>query len=1059
MAQLFGQLVSTVSNVLDINQATLSGAIDVVATRGPDGMYSTTPFHVRFGKIQVLRPNQKKVTVHINGKRTTLPMRLGRAGEAYFVLDDPSQPVPSPNRSPETTRAKTYSPGMDSSSPVGSPFSASSPEDGLVHRAHHQSSPPHLDLTAKPLEGKESRHAEEAGASTGSSPVARGSDDENDKPSNSRSAAATKAASSASSWHWGWGSLPNIPASPEQQAPHSDTLSDTAATAPAEAGSGLGRRRSPTRRRRSDDVRSDGGEAGEQEEEQGWSIFGLFRGNRKGEHKTAATTGRAGGGRGADVMTMEGEEVNGVRHVRIPVGPGETPSTVRMSLPFGTAYVHEKHLPMRTERPQSSSIEADPRTHAHEGLGLGLGPADGASDGLGTRTIGAEPFARVELSLGPEGSVYEQTSELDLHHAFETGTPVTLRDLTLEPSLAWNPRLLARTAPGAPPRPARQLLSEMLARAAFGTAGVGERKGRGAALSSSAAFARPEETEDMREPDSGDERESVVFLTPEYLEGRGAAAVQKTRMSASMSMSSTAAAAGGGGGEAGSLGSPPPAMGSYPKSIPGSPDTHPCSSDRSPDSRDPQMSPRSAEEELKTQQSRGGLRRRRSGSVGAQPGVRVRWGGGESSMESSPSASPGVSGRERDGDGKKKLLRKSRPKRKSLRPNQEMMERIVPLLRNGRNRLDFTVKSRLQGVQTLTCGLYLWPVDSRIVVSDVDGTITRSDLLGNIFPLVGRDWSHPGIAKLLTSISSNGYRVLYLTSRAIGQANMTRGYIRALRQSGGASLPDGPLIMSPDRLVKSLKREVIYRRPQEFKILALRDIRRLFAMSTQPFAAGFGNRVSDLVAYLAVGIPAERIFIIDKNSEIRQAGNSMYSQSYPSLCAIADDMFPARESKSLVMRPSSPDHKEAIAKAESAADPPSNKQRSQVDTDTSTPTKNAVDNASLSRSAQQQDAKQKRDSDRFSPVSRDGGGDEGRTSGREMPRRFDDLSYWSVPLPSIDDLERDLEHGESGNDDGGNGDNDEVPTGKRLETEQEDNHSGGWGQEPTVGSGAKPTKS
>jgi hypothetical protein len=35
-----------------------------------------------------------------------------------------------------------------------------------------------------------------------------------------------------------------------------------------------------------------------------------------------------------------------------------------------------------------------------------------------------------------------------------------------------------------------------------------------------------------------------------------------------------------------------------------------------------------------------------------------------------------------------------------------------------------------------------------------------------------------------------------------------------IRQSGDACLPDGPVITSPDRTFKALKREVIDRRPQ-----------------------------------------------------------------------------------------------------------------------------------------------------------------------------------------------------------------------------------------------------
>ena len=41
-------------------------------------------------------------------------------------------------------------------------------------------------------------------------------------------------------------------------------------------------------------------------------------------------------------------------------------------------------------------------------------------------------------------------------------------------------------------------------------------------------------------------------------------------------------------------------------------------------------------------------------------------------------------------------------------------------------------------------------------------------------------------------------------------------------------LPDGPVIMSPDGLIPSFKREVIYKKPEVFKIACLRDIKHLF---------------------------------------------------------------------------------------------------------------------------------------------------------------------------------------------------------------------------------------
>lgn len=71
--------------------------------------------------------------------------------------------------------------------------------------------------------------------------------------------------------------------------------------------------------------------------------------------------------------------------------------------------------------------------------------------------------------------------------------------------------------------------------------------------------------------------------------------------------------------------------------------------------------------------------------------------------------------------------------------------------------------------------------------------------------MVGRDWTHHGVAKLYTDIARNGYKLLYLTSRAIGQADTTREYLRGISQNN-CVLPEGPVIMSPDRLMTSLHR-------------------------------------------------------------------------------------------------------------------------------------------------------------------------------------------------------------------------------------------------------------
>lgn len=103
---------------------------------------------------------------------------------------------------------------------------------------------------------------------------------------------------------------------------------------------------------------------------------------------------------------------------------------------------------------------------------------------------------------------------------------------------------------------------------------------------------------------------------------------------------------------------------------------------------------------------------------------------------------------------------------KSLKPTDEQLEQLH--LRNGVNDITFTVISSIQGVQKIKGRIYLWDYSVKIIISDVDGTITKSDMLGHVLPRLGQDWSHRGIAKLYTAIKKNGYDFIYLTSRPIG---------------------------------------------------------------------------------------------------------------------------------------------------------------------------------------------------------------------------------------------------------------------------------------------------
>ena len=218
----------------------------------------------------------------------------------------------------------------------------------------------------------------------------------------------------------------------------------------------------------------------------------------------------------------------------------------------------------------------------------------------------------------------------------------------------------------------------------------------------------------------------------------------------------------------------------------------------------------------------------------------------------------------------KKEAKAAKPPRKRRNTRLTSEELKMLDLKPGLNTVTYSYKSRVFGTQTLECNLFLWDSEDKVVVSDIDGTITKSDVLGHIYTMVGKDYAHPGIASLYRKIVRNGYKILFVTSRAISQSNSTRAYLRTLTQNG-ETLPIGPVMCAPDPISTALYREVVARKPEVFKIRCLTRVRRLFDVDinkTRMFA-GFGNRSSDALAYKTCGIELDKIYTIDPKSRLR----------------------------------------------------------------------------------------------------------------------------------------------------------------------------------------------
>lgn len=187
-----------------------------------------------------------------------------------------------------------------------------------------------------------------------------------------------------------------------------------------------------------------------------------------------------------------------------------------------------------------------------------------------------------------------------------------------------------------------------------------------------------------------------------------------------------------------------------------------------------------------------------------------------------------------------------------------------------------------------------------VVISDIDGTITQSDVLGHVIPAIGGTWAHAGVTELFNKIQSNGYRLIYLSTRTIGMSYLTKKYLESVMQDA-IKLPDGPVFLSPTSVLIALQEEYWYKKPEEFKIACLKDLKNLFP-TRQPFFAAFGNRNTDIIAYQAVNIPKEKIYIIDPNDNITRSDGFQIASAYSKMLNNSFDyMFPPIPNKIILI--------------------------------------------------------------------------------------------------------------------------------------------------------------
>eukprot|EP00792_Barthelona_sp_PAP020_P006237 TRINITY_DN293_c0_g1_i1.p1 TRINITY_DN293_c0_g1~~TRINITY_DN293_c0_g1_i1.p1 ORF type:complete len:371 (-),score=99.11 TRINITY_DN293_c0_g1_i1:10-1122(-) len=208
-------------------------------------------------------------------------------------------------------------------------------------------------------------------------------------------------------------------------------------------------------------------------------------------------------------------------------------------------------------------------------------------------------------------------------------------------------------------------------------------------------------------------------------------------------------------------------------------------------------------------------------------------------------------------------------------------------LQRGRNLVSLEINN--EGVVSQICtSLFLLDVQDRIVISDIDGTITRSDIAGQVLPRIGKNYSHAGVSVFLQNLSELGYLVIYLSSRPIGDVEHVKSYLFGASDSGlkvhndPINAPMGPVLLQPCSLGRSFIREM-QGQASDFKTAILRTIMFLFPHSINPIIGGIGNRHTDEKAYLRIGIDPKNIMIIDKNNRVKTPYKVISTQGYVGL--------------------------------------------------------------------------------------------------------------------------------------------------------------------------------
>ena len=202
--------------------------------------------------------------------------------------------------------------------------------------------------------------------------------------------------------------------------------------------------------------------------------------------------------------------------------------------------------------------------------------------------------------------------------------------------------------------------------------------------------------------------------------------------------------------------------------------------------------------------------------------------------------------------------------------------------------------------ESVVVKFWLFGCDDKLVVSDIDGTITRSDITGYLQTVLLKkyDYIHDGVVSFYNDLANlYNLKFVYLTSRPQSHYLTTSQLLdKACNSTSDTSgetgrLPGGPLLMNRESTLRASYREItkdtlvlkkrilsaineVFRRARSnigATKTAAGDIQPSCTITANytPFVYGFGNRENDAKAYNSIGISCENIFLVNTSSKIK----------------------------------------------------------------------------------------------------------------------------------------------------------------------------------------------